>query len=525
MALRRRARRRGRRPEPRRRAPAHRHGRLGRRRPRRPAAGAGLAPRRGAAARPARRASSSRRGAAAPEDVVVLLRAVGALPVFERALQDVGLPTLAVGGRGYWGRQVVRDLCAWLAPRQPARRDRALRRARLAAGRGVDRRAWRSWGRPARPAGRTRGRRSPRRSSRRGHGRCPPARRRRPRAPRARSPRASRPSARVAPRLGLDELHRADRRAPPTTTCTCSRCPTASGAWPTCTSSSGSPRDHERERRPRRPGVRRPRERRAGGGGARARRARRARRPRRGAPHDDPRGEGPGVRRRVRRRPRAPRPRATRDDLLVAGDRVGLRARRARRLQRAGARYPRAARARRGGGVGRGGADRLCRADARARTASSSAGRSRVAKWPDATAQTAPPIAWLAPALVPGIDAGVPEEPVREVAWTTPGGEELRVRATVSMPGRGRHGAAPRPRPPARAEDLPVTQPAGARRPGRAGLTAPAPPPSSPTARCARWKECGYRFYLERVLGLPREPAPPPPPDAELPVPPAASTS
>jgi ATP-dependent helicase/nuclease subunit A len=54
-------------------------------------------------------------GAAAPEDVVVLLRAVGSLPVFERALQDVGLPTLAVGGRGYWGRQVVRDLCGWLA--------------------------------------------------------------------------------------------------------------------------------------------------------------------------------------------------------------------------------------------------------------------------------------------------------------------------------------------------------------------------------------------------------------------------
>jgi ATP-dependent exoDNAse (exonuclease V) beta subunit len=50
-----------------------------------------------------------------PEDVVVLLRGLGDLPVYERALEDAGLQTLATGGRGYWGRQVVRDLCAWLA--------------------------------------------------------------------------------------------------------------------------------------------------------------------------------------------------------------------------------------------------------------------------------------------------------------------------------------------------------------------------------------------------------------------------
>ena len=54
-------------------------------------------------------------GEAAPEDVVVLMRSTGDLPVYERALQDAGLQTLAAGGRGYWGRQVVRDLCAWLA--------------------------------------------------------------------------------------------------------------------------------------------------------------------------------------------------------------------------------------------------------------------------------------------------------------------------------------------------------------------------------------------------------------------------
>ena len=54
-------------------------------------------------------------GEARPEEVVVLLRAVGDLPVYERALEDQGLQTLAAGGRGYWGRQVVRDLCTWLA--------------------------------------------------------------------------------------------------------------------------------------------------------------------------------------------------------------------------------------------------------------------------------------------------------------------------------------------------------------------------------------------------------------------------
>ncbi|HEY1540076.1 MAG TPA: UvrD-helicase domain-containing protein, partial [Solirubrobacteraceae bacterium] len=54
-------------------------------------------------------------GDARPEEIVVLLRGLGDLPVYERALEDQDLLTLSVGGRGYWGRQVVRDLCAWLA--------------------------------------------------------------------------------------------------------------------------------------------------------------------------------------------------------------------------------------------------------------------------------------------------------------------------------------------------------------------------------------------------------------------------
>jgi len=61
-----------------------------------------------------------------PEDVVVLLRALGDLPVYERALEDKGLLTMSVGGRGYWGRQVVRDLCAWLAALANPRDETAL---------------------------------------------------------------------------------------------------------------------------------------------------------------------------------------------------------------------------------------------------------------------------------------------------------------------------------------------------------------------------------------------------------------
>jgi ATP-dependent exoDNAse (exonuclease V) beta subunit len=47
-------------------------------------------------------------------DVVILLRAATDMAVFERALEEEGLSTLAAGGRGYWGRQQVLDLCAYL---------------------------------------------------------------------------------------------------------------------------------------------------------------------------------------------------------------------------------------------------------------------------------------------------------------------------------------------------------------------------------------------------------------------------
>ena len=65
-------------------------------------------------------------GDAVAEDIVVLLRGLGDLPAYERALEDQGLLTLSVGGRGYWGRQVVRDLCAWLAALANPRDETAL---------------------------------------------------------------------------------------------------------------------------------------------------------------------------------------------------------------------------------------------------------------------------------------------------------------------------------------------------------------------------------------------------------------
>ena len=51
----------------------------------------------------------------APGDVVLLLRATGDLAVYERALVELGVPTYVIGGRGYWAQQQVRDLAACLS--------------------------------------------------------------------------------------------------------------------------------------------------------------------------------------------------------------------------------------------------------------------------------------------------------------------------------------------------------------------------------------------------------------------------
>jgi ATP-dependent exoDNAse (exonuclease V) beta subunit len=55
------------------------------------------------------------RGDAAPGDIAILVRASASMPVLEGALADVGLPSLATAGRGFWTRQEVVDLMAYLS--------------------------------------------------------------------------------------------------------------------------------------------------------------------------------------------------------------------------------------------------------------------------------------------------------------------------------------------------------------------------------------------------------------------------
>jgi len=48
-------------------------------------------------------------------DIVVLMRATTHMTYYERALEERGIPTHVVGGRGYWSQQQVGDLRHWLA--------------------------------------------------------------------------------------------------------------------------------------------------------------------------------------------------------------------------------------------------------------------------------------------------------------------------------------------------------------------------------------------------------------------------
>ena len=51
----------------------------------------------------------------APRDVVLLTRATTDLRVYERALEDRGIPTYVIGGRGYWAHPQVIDMVSYLA--------------------------------------------------------------------------------------------------------------------------------------------------------------------------------------------------------------------------------------------------------------------------------------------------------------------------------------------------------------------------------------------------------------------------
>ncbi len=50
-----------------------------------------------------------------PGDIVVLVRATASLRLLEQALEEQGIPTYVVGGRGYWSQEQVRDGIAYLS--------------------------------------------------------------------------------------------------------------------------------------------------------------------------------------------------------------------------------------------------------------------------------------------------------------------------------------------------------------------------------------------------------------------------
>jgi ATP-dependent exoDNAse (exonuclease V) beta subunit len=450
------------------------------------------------------------RGEAAPEDVVVLLRAVGSLPVFERALQDVGLPTLAVGGRGYWGRQVVRDLCGWLAVLANPRDEIALYGvlASPLVGASTDALALLGAPGPGHAWQRLADAFLTGRDTRLAERLAPEDRERlHAFAVRLADERA------VAPRLGLDEL--------------LERIVEASGYDLHVLSLPNGERrlanvhklqrlaaEHEREHG---------RDVRAFVDLANAELEAEAREADAPVELGDVRAvrlmtihAAKGLEFGVvcvadlgRKVP------ADTDDLLVDGDRVGLRLvgmdgssvqalaypeLRERAMTAASAEEARIAYV------------ALTRAQERLIVS----GSVSVAKWPDPTAQTAPPIAWLAPALVPGVAEAVADEPVREVAWRPQGGEEVRVRITLSSPA-ALGTALRRPAPAGAAEDLPVAATPVLGAPGAPAFAAPGPPATLSYSALRAYDECGYRFYLERVLGLPREKPPAPPPGAERP--------
>ena len=63
---------------------------------------------------------------AAPREIVLLTRATTDLRVYERALEEVGIPTYVIGGRGYWAHPQVVDVVAYLRALANPRDEEAL---------------------------------------------------------------------------------------------------------------------------------------------------------------------------------------------------------------------------------------------------------------------------------------------------------------------------------------------------------------------------------------------------------------
>ncbi len=65
-------------------------------------------------------------GGASPDEIVVLTRATTDLRAYERALEERGVPTYVIGGRGYWSHPQVLDMVAYLRALANPRDEEAL---------------------------------------------------------------------------------------------------------------------------------------------------------------------------------------------------------------------------------------------------------------------------------------------------------------------------------------------------------------------------------------------------------------
>lgn len=122
--------------------------------------------------------------------------------------------------------------------------------------------------------------------------------------------------------------------------------------------------------------------------------------------------------------------------------------------------------------------------------------------WPQ-EGPKASPLTWLAPALLGGDLHALPDaqEPIQDIEVSN----GVWVRAAVNRPETVGRVLREESLAPAGAS-LPIARPPAPR--------APAPEPRGAAdavrtlsySRLSAWKDCGYRFYLQRVLGLPDEP-------------------
>jgi ATP-dependent exoDNAse (exonuclease V) beta subunit len=134
-------------------------------------------------------------------------------------------------------------------------------------------------------------------------------------------------------------------------------------------------------------------------------------------------------------------------------------------------------------------------------------------RWPR-TGHGAPPLSWMGPELVPGLPALLdPAEPITEHVRGSAGGA---VRVALNAPATAgvvlRLGEAPAAAPALSGEaqlalDLDAAPPGAV--PGTAEPLAPHAPATLSYSRLASYASCPYRFYLQRVLGLPEQPVPP----------------